>query len=188
MIKRGTLEFRTVGTGENRAKVVLLPGHEFPIEHFFPPNQTHVLHYSRRVRLVQSNLPPQPKFYAKRSVTPIDYDTWTIAAQARLAKYVNGLRIEGVNIEEPLATVFRKPGIVETMYREIQAASFFKRLWLTGEQRHLYDHFIETLKREGIEPFDHSVGVDEKGIIHVIDLEDWGVKPELAKKLGLKKQ
>ncbi len=188
-VLKSSLQVKTVSTAHGTARVVLLPGHEFGIEHFLPHNLTHEtdLGWNSRARQMRSKIGNQPRFVAKHTLTQAGWNSWTPASEARLARYINGLGVAGVKVEEPLAVVFRKPGKNEVMYREINA-NLTKRLGiLTQTQRVDYDKFIENLKKHGITPVDHSTGVDQAGTIHLVDIEAWEVEPEKAKELGLTK-
>ncbi len=187
----GTLEVRTVGTGSNRVKVVKLPGHEFPIEHFLPSNLDEVRKVNERIRVVRStktfpNTRKLPKFFAKRS-TPNRWQSYLdILSEARLARHLNEQNIESVRFEEPLAAILHQNGHHEVLYRPIQRG----RKNFTEEQLNILDALDIKLARQGIEALDlamHNVFPGKGNVVHVFDLEGYKLSENLKQKLGIRR-
>ena len=127
----GSLKVKTVGSGKERVKVVLLPGHEYGIEHFLPENLETIERKGNadRTRLVRSKLEQrkwifwrkQPRFILKGNRTRDFYPKprLTPDSELRLARFVSKLGVRGVKVEQPLAVLMRPSGAHEVVYREI---------------------------------------------------------------------
>ncbi len=183
MRKIGQLEIRTVGTGKNRTRVALLPGHKYRIEHFLPQNQEAIRQLSQRVFVFRTKYRRTPftlfrrKFIVKGEDTRRS-NTLTPVSEARLAMYINSLKLRGIHVEQPLAVIQRN-GKTEVVYRKINLG-----VGLDHESRFTRRR-IDRLREHGIYPDDEQP-VLGLGKIYFIDLEYWKVTEELKKKLKLR--
>lgn len=131
---RSSLKVRRVPTVHGTTRVVLLPGHEFPIEHFLPQNLQRVRYLvdNKRVWLARSSFKPGNKWLAliKRKKEFIEKRrrrsssiTLDMPSEARLARHLRGLDLPGVEFEEPLAVILQANGDHRTVYRKFQPSS-----------------------------------------------------------------
>ncbi len=183
MVEIGSLKVKTVGTGNERVKVVLFPGHEYPIEHFLPGELQNISPRGPRVWQVRSKRDGAIFFRktARKSIVGI----WTAASEAKLARYLNGLGIQGVHFEEPLAAHVKSGRETHVFYREIKS----EREGFTREKFRANQDRLESKVHElGIGLSDYLVNMEggKDGTLHVYDLEAWYVPPELREKLKLR--
>lgn len=181
MAKIGSLEVRTIGNGVNRIKVVKLPGHEFPIEHFLPENHE-TTRIDHRVTFIRSKLDTQPTFIKKAS-----WPRFTLrlepTSELRLARHINSLNIPNVRAEEPLAAILHSGGKSEVIYRKV-----FGPKSTAKEPLGLFPakvHLLEPLRKHGIFAYDPQFAITDQGIT-LFDLEFFIVTRELKKRLKLK--
>ena len=190
------LQVKSFGKGEDRVKVVLFPGHEFKIEHFFPENviPLRYLGHRQRVRVVVSKFKEKPikfwRFTLGHQRTPFiaktdrrhSHTVLDAPSEARLARFVNQLRIDGVKVEEPLAAILWTKRRSEIIYRPITEYEKPNELHEKTMQR-----LFETLAKHGISPTSLAQWYPGKnGTVHLFDLEEWRTTLEARQKLNLR--
>ncbi len=196
-VTKTSLQVRSFGKGPNRAKVVLFPGHEFEIGHFFPENLLYAgayLGHRQRVQVVASKFKEKPvKFWRwtiRTERTPFIAKTDRRASmsvldapsEARLARFVRQLKIPGVHVEEPLAAILRPGREHEVIYRPL--IEFEKP---TELHQQTMQRLFEKLKEHGISPGGLVQWFPGKnGTVHLFDLEEWGTTTEARQKLNLR--
>ncbi|MDP3742353.1 MAG: hypothetical protein Q8R15_03495 [Candidatus Micrarchaeota archaeon] len=185
MVKIGTLEVRTVKTPMGRVKVVKLPGHEYPIEHFLPENyeRERKIGYNilgkSRATYVTSRIGSKPTFVKKQS-NLFGLSRLNPLSEVRLATHINALNIPGIKAEQPLAVIMHSTGAHSAIYRKLEG----KMQTMLFEPTNAAKIRIE-LKKHGIIVGDLQWFAD-KGQTTLFDLEYFGVSEVLRKKLGLK--
>ena len=191
-VEIGSLKVRTIGSGANKVRVVLLPGHEFGIEHFLPEN---LRVEDKRGRVTKVTSLGGSKFlsFFRRSSTFFSktsslYPFLLPLSELRLARYLNKLQLPGLRAEEPLAALLHADGSCSVLYREVKG----KQLTTFGN----HDNFLRLralarqLGDKGVTAGDISSGNvfrDKRGNLSVIDLEFWRVREKLKKQLKLTK-
>ncbi len=196
--KIGELKVRTIGTGKNRIKIVLLPGSRHEPEHFFPENLRVVKQLGDRAELIQNRV-TGARFIAKQRrkppskkearEDPVDWHgkaymealALKILSEVRLARYVNGLNLRGIRAEEPVAIILRGPkGDHSAIYRQIAP-----RLRSADEGK--LRKAVATLERHGIVPFlDVHLNVHQRGkTLHFFDLEHWAAAETVRRKIQI---
>ncbi len=198
----GSLVVKPVVIGGKRAKVVLLPGHEFRIEHFQPGNFTResLSNEFSRVNVATSKLGSGIKFILRRKrLTRSDFGgkprppILDPASEARLARFLASKPLSAVKIEEPLAVILKPGGDQEVFYRYIDtlnAQDLSKRH--ANHVRRAIGSFHRLLKRHGLhtQAFEHKLNknvlIGRDGKLHIIDFEFIQASPKTAKKLKLR--
>ncbi len=172
----GSLRVRTIGTGSNKARIVLFPEAVEPHEYFHPRNlQRTVKKPSFRTRVMRSRL--DNRYFYVKTTMPRAYHH--VLNEARLARFINYLHIPGVRAEEPLAAVLttKKTRVV---YRRI------RKKQLTPDHRKNADKLMAALRKLDIWPADKLQFVPgENGVIHVTDFEHWNIPRRTGKTLRL---
>lgn len=167
-------------------KIVLLPGHEFSIEHFLPEN---LVVFSKdnvgldfsRAQAMRSRI-GQATFYVKRMHFSLGETSPSLQAtsEAKLARHINSLHLPHIQVEEPLAIHLAKDREKSTVfYRPVKMTGWCVRSKMKSK-------IMDELEEHGIYADDLQVVHASDGSHHIIDIEKWKVSPELGKKLHLK--
>ncbi len=185
MAKIGTLEVRTAGTGANRVKVVKLPGHEFPIEHFLPENYESEKEIGyvgndliSRATYVTSRIGSKPTF-VKKQRSRFRITKLSPLSEVRLVAHINALNIPGIKAEQPLAAIIRGMGEHGAIYRKLEGKIQDNIQKIDAKKIRI------KLEEHGIETGDLQWFADS-GSFTLFDLEHFKVSEALRKKLGLK--
>ncbi len=180
----------------NGSRIVVFPGNEFTPEHFHPDNLKIVKNIRERVTIVE--VKKQPRTIASyplllmaktRARDNRQLTRLTPLSEARLARFVIGLKMPNVVVEEPVAAHLHKDGDHVVFYRQIRfpygkrrAKLYFNRK--PGE----VDYIYRILRANGIEPVDFQSRPITRAYLGIYDLEHWKTTSELSKKLKLKYQ
>ncbi len=172
----GTLEVRRLFQ-DRRTRVVKFPGNNLKIEHFFPQNHIYI-GKTQRATFIRSRLGSRPRL-VKKEISRNASTKLEPISEARLATYINGLKIRKIRAEVPLAAIMHINGNHSVIYRHYnleddEAASKAEK-----------EHLKSELRKHGVEIFD-AQWVMKRGRITLYDIEQFQVSEELKKKLGLK--
>lgn len=189
------MKVKTFGTGSNRVKVVLFPGHEFTPQHFSPRNLKHFRDVTERVSVVRHKS-GAPSFFVKRrrlgSRTGVNpgavLKTLEPISEAKLARFISSIAPSGITIEQPVAALLKPNGAHRVFYSfgEIELVPSFD--FLSERHSDTFGKFMQRLRRHGINALDlvENLFYGPRNTLHVIDLEHWRVPEKLRRELGLK--
>ncbi len=180
----------------NGSRIVVFPGNEFTPEHFHPDNLKTVKNIRERVTIIEVKKQPfgivrrQLLLMAKtRARDNRQLTRLTPLSEARLARFVMGLNMPNVVVEEPVAAHLHKNGDHVIFYRKIRFPYGKRKVELYFNRKPgEVDDIYRTLRANGIEPVDFQSSPITRSRLGIYDLETWRTTPELRKKLKLKYQ